>query len=99
MLRLQLDLADQIGKEWVGNVGDDHADGLARTEHERARVDIRNIAEPFGFRLDQRAGCCADTRSVVERARYRVRRRSDNLRQILKSGLTTPPSSIRHVEP
>src|SRR3546814_1617088 len=39
MLRLQFDLAHQIGEEGVGDVGDDHPDRLARAEHQRARSE------------------------------------------------------------
>ena len=34
MLRLEFDFADKIGEEGIGDVGNDHAYGLARTEHQ-----------------------------------------------------------------
>src|SRR3546814_9261831 len=83
--------------DWSSDVcSSDLPDRLARAEHQRAGVDIRDIAEALGLGLDQRARRRADAGFVVERARYRIGRQPDGLRQILKSGLTTPLDHIRH---
>src|SRR3546814_8032424 len=85
--------------DWSSDVcSSDLPDRLARAEHQRAGVDIRDIAEALGLGLDQRARRRADAGFVVERARYRIGRQPDGLRQILKSGLTTPLDHIRRSE-
>src|SRR3546814_18985004 len=86
--------------DWSSDVcSSDLPDRLARAEHQRAGVDIRDIAEALGLGLDKRARRRADAGIVVESPRNRIGRQPDGLRQILKSGLTPPLDYNRHATP
>ena len=82
--RLLLDLADEVVEERVGQVGNDDADRLARTEHERTRVRVGDIADPLRLRLDARPRRRVDPGHVVERTRDRVHGEPDRVGDVLQ---------------
>ena len=68
----RLDVTQQNGKQRVGNVGNDHRDGLAPPRTQRRRQGIRNVAQTARFLLNEAAGALRDVVLALERPRHGV---------------------------
>ena len=64
--------AADVGKEWVGDVGNDQADGACVARRQSACDAAGTIIEPVDDFLDTVEGGAADFALAVERARNRL---------------------------